>query len=387
MLENKPVDSETAFPQNELGDIGSKIVDIYRNLNNAKEELIRERSKLVRHLNLLEDGIALFSPDKKVITKNNHFIIFINNISSTRIYSAEDIFQIPDFASLNDFIDANITGDINKMQAGLRSYEITLAKGAKHYIARAAIFDDNSFEISVQDDTKQAKRKILKQELTENIAHELKTPVSSIRGLLETVIESRPDPEKSMDFLRRAWAQSCRLTELIDDIAMLTNIEEAGKLYKIEDIHLNDVISEVIQELQAGITENGIAINVDVGEKMIIRGSAVLIYSIFRNLMHNVINHSGRGVVVRIEKFMDDGEYYYFLFEDNGSGVPEQDIPRLFERFYRWTREGTGRKAAPDWVCQLLTMRLSSIKVPYLLKIIPGEAFSFFSLFPNCCSF
>lgn len=377
VLDNKPIDSDTAFPGNELGDIGSKIVEIYRNLINTKEELIRERSKLIRHLNLLEDGIGLFSPDKKVITKNNHFIILINQISNERIYTAEDVFQIPDFRPLADFIDRNIKGSAKEIPADLRSYEITINKGVRHFISRAAIFEDNSFEISIQDDTKLAKRKILKQELTENIAHELRTPVSSIRGLLETVLESSPDPEKTRDFLRRAWAQSCRLTELIDDIAMLTKIEEAGKLYKIEEVRLYDIIAEVTQELHSGLAENDIKINVNIDENLTIRGNAALVYSIFRNLTDNVINHSGRGVTVNIEKFMEDDDNYYILFEDNGAGVPEHDIPRLFERFYRVDKGRDRKKGGTGLGLSIVNNAVKFHKGSISARNIPGGGLQF----------
>jgi two-component system, OmpR family, phosphate regulon sensor histidine kinase PhoR len=343
VFENRPVDTEASFPRNELGEIGKKIIEIYSSLTRTKEELMSERSKLVRHLNMLEEGIAIFSPDKKITTKNNHFILFISHISSKKIYSAEDVFAIPEFLPLNEFIKRNTNRKTKGMPADQLSYEISISSEGRHFIARAITFEDGSFEYSIRDVTKPEKRKLLKQELTENIAHELKTPVSSIRGLLETVLESRPDPEKTADFLRRAYAQACRLTELIDDISMLTKIEEAAKLYQIEAVNISNIISEVTLELQAGIKAKKIIIRQNVDKDINMRGNPVLLYSIFRNLIDNVINYCGIGTTIVIEKFMEDEEDYYFSFSDNGQGVPEQDLPRLFERFYRVDR-GRDRK-------------------------------------------
>ena len=82
----KPIDKELNFPGNELGDIGQDIIDIYQRLNKTKEELLAEKAKLIRHLNMLDEGIAIFSQDKTVITSNNQFISFLNQISDTGLF-------------------------------------------------------------------------------------------------------------------------------------------------------------------------------------------------------------------------------------------------------------------------------------------------------------
>jgi len=377
VLENKPVNPDMNFPKNELGDIGKKIIEIYRNLNNAKEELIKERAKLIRHLNIADDGIAVFSADRKLITKNNHFIIYLNHISDTRIYSPEQVLEVHEFRPLKNFIESQ-AGDAGGKKITLpRTYEISIKKGGKHFIVTALIFEDQSFEISINDVTKFAKRKIIKQELTENIAHELKTPVSSIRGLLETILEGNPDPQKAKDFLQRAYAQSRRLTELIDDISLLTKIEEAGKLYKIEEVNLNATVAGIIQELQAEIEENKISLNVRLGDDLVVRGNQVLIYSIFRNLVDNAINHAGKGVTVNIEKFLEDSDNYYFTFTDNGHGVPEQDLPRLFERFYRVDKGRDRKKGGTGLGLSIVNNAVKFHKGTISVKNGPGGGLQF----------
>ena len=269
-----------------------------------------------------------------MITSNSHFIRYINTVSDRLVYSAENVFSIPDFVPLVTFIETNTRRD--DFEPGSQpSYEIIIRKDSKYFNARCILFQDMSFEINIRDVTKPAKRKLMKQQLTENIAHELKTPVSSIKGLLETVVDGKMDKDKRMEFISRAYAQTCRLADLIDDISLITNMEEAGHLYPVEKVSLLEVINGVIRDLGTRIEESGVRTEIDIPEDTRLKGNQVLLYSVFRNLFENAISYAGDKVTVRIEKYMEDPRNYYFSFSDNGTGVPESDIPRLFERFYR----------------------------------------------------
>jgi two-component system phosphate regulon sensor histidine kinase PhoR len=333
-IADKPIDEDLIFPESELGIIGKDIIGIYQKLNNAKHELQSEKEKLIRHLNMLDEGIGIFSKDKKVITSNSNFIQYINFISDQLVYSAEDFFRIPDFSPLFGFIN-KYAEDNNPDQRIQPSYEISINKNGKFYNSRCVLFPDKSFEIIIRDTTKPAKRKLLKQQMTENIAHELKTPVSSIKGLLETVLNNKLDKARLIDFIRRAYSQTCRLTDLINDISLLTKIEEAGNLYPIEKVNIFQVITNVMVDLQAQIKEHQVNIILNIPEKTELNGNPGLLYSIFRNLFENVINHAGESITVIINKYLEDQGNYYFSFSDSGTGVPDKDIPRLFERFYR----------------------------------------------------
>ncbi len=126
-IADKPIDEDLTFPESELGIIGKDIVGIYQKLNNAKHELQSEKEKLIRHLNMLDEGIAIFSKDKKVITSNSNFIQYINFISDQLIYSAENFFSIPDFSPFFGFISTYTEAD-NPDQGIQPSYEINITQ-------------------------------------------------------------------------------------------------------------------------------------------------------------------------------------------------------------------------------------------------------------------
>ncbi len=342
-LAGKPIDKGLAFPPNELGDIGQDIIDIYQRLNKTKEELLSEKAKLVRHLDLLEEGIAIFSKDKNLVSANNQFLRFLNLISDIRIFSADEFFKIDDFSPLFRFIAKYLEDENADLSNFLPTYEINLNKSGRYFSVKCTLFQDSSFEVSIQDVTRTAKGKQLKQQLTDNIAHELKTPVSSIKGFLETILQGNTDKAKTAEFLKRAYTQSCRLADLINDISLLTKMEEASNLYQIEAVNIHDLIHDISGELDPRCRENGISLQLSVPEKLTLQGNPVLLYSIFRNLFDNAISHGGGNLTIGIENYMEDNKFLYFSFYDSGMGVPDEDLPRLFERFYR-VDKGRDRK-------------------------------------------
>ncbi len=342
-IDNKPFDEQLIFPDTELGTIGQEIMEIYQNISRSKEELMAEKAKLMRHLNMLDEGIAIFSKERVAITSNNHFIKFVNYISDTRVFTADEFFRISDFSALFSFFNKHLKMNPADLADIQPTYEITISKGGKHFIVKSVVFKDLSFEVSIHDITKPTKRKILKQQITENLSHELKTPVSSIKGFLETVLQGNTDAERTADYLNRAYMQSCRLADLIHDISVLTKIEEASGLYHIEELNVSQLIGEIAAELQPNLKDKEMKLDMQIPEKVLMKGNAGLLYSVFRNLFDNAIAHAGHHVTIKVEQYLSDEEFHYFTFSDNGTGVPPKDLPRLFERFYR-VEKGRDRK-------------------------------------------
>ncbi len=324
------------FQDNELGVIRRQIIQIYDNLKTAKDELTKEKEKLYGHLQVLNEGISIFSSEKNKILANSHFIQFINVISDKSTISAEHIFSIPEFGKVLEFVDRFRENDLQALNKELPQLQYTIEKGEKFFQVRCIIFVDRSFEVLISDVTRPEKQRLLKQQLTSNIAHELKTPLSSIKGYLETILNNPTIPdEKKKYFIEKAFAQAERLTDLLNDISLLNNIEDAGGLFEFLPLSLKPVINDVIENLKHRLTERNMDCVVEVGSAVIVNGNESLLFSVFQNLIENSINYAGNNANITIRKYLEDDQFYYFQYTDTGVGIQEEHLTRIFERFYR----------------------------------------------------
>lgn len=339
---NEPIDMDIlqTFPKNELGEISQHIIKIYKRLHRAKEALYIEREKLISHLQTSHEGLGVFTKERQEILVNNLFTQYINNISDRNLRSTNEIFDIPELQPIIEFLNRN-EGNFSKEE---KRYAMHLNKNARSFTVECIIFQDMSFEISINDITQEEEQARLKRQLTQNIAHELKTPVSSIQGYLETIISNPNIPQENVRvFLERSYAQSNRLTFLLRDISVLTRMDEAPELVEKEQVDLSKIVENILNEVALGLEEKHITVVNKLPSEVILTGSSSLLYSIFRNLTDNAIAYAGNDIQITINCFREDEKFYYFSFSDTGVGVPEEHLNRLFERFYR-VDKGRSRK-------------------------------------------
>lgn len=186
-----------------------------------------------------------------------------------------------------------------------------------------------------ETDRSDRKNSLLKKQMTSNIAHELRTPVTSIRGYLETLLACPDMPqEKKQAFLERAYNQTLRLSELISDMALISKIEEKSSNFGKEKFNLYDVAVEVFEEFNERIIANESQVECRVPADSMITANRTLIYSILRNLVENTLKYAGHGVKISLDCHAE-ADLYYVKYCDSGVGVPEEHLERIFERFYR----------------------------------------------------
>ena len=176
---------------------------------------------------------------------------------------------------------------------------------------------------------------LLKRQLTNNINHELKTPVASIQVCLETLLSgiSLTD-EKRQELIERCYTNNERLRRLLNDVSLITRMEDGSALISKERIVVNDIIKEIAEELEIMPKEERLNLHTNFNEMVVMDGNISLIGSIVRNLTENAIAYSeGRNIYISLLENND--EECRISFEDDGKGVQEEQLPRLFERFYR----------------------------------------------------
>lgn len=197
------------------------------------------------------------------------------------------------------------------------------------FLIATAMYFRHRYEHSEQE------KQRIKRQLTENAAHELKTPAATIEGYLETLV-SNPlmSEEKRNDFLERCHAQSRRMSRLLADMSTLTRLDEAHITRPATQIDAAAILHQIEEETVSQFREHNISLQMNIPSALPMQGDASLIYSLFRNIFNNALAYATDATYFRVQATAE-GRMVCFTFTDNGPGVPAEHLPHIFERFYR----------------------------------------------------
>ncbi|WP_295675435.1 HAMP domain-containing sensor histidine kinase [Clostridium sp. 2218st1_F5_2218SCRN_220325] len=191
------------------------------------------------------------------------------------------------------------------------------------------------FIINIENITEYAKLENMRKEFVANVSHELKTPITSIQGFIETLkMTDNLDEDTKNRFLTIIENEATRLTRLIDDILLLSTIENKTKK-KVEKVDLFEVFEEVHEVINYIAKKKNIKVKYDFENKDIdLWEYSGYIRQILLNIISNAIKYTGENGKVSIKQYIKS-EKVFIEVKDNGIGIPEEDIERIFERFYR----------------------------------------------------
>lgn len=326
---------EISFPNDELGEIGVRIRENYLQLEDSRKSIALEKQKLLQHTQISEEGVCFVSAKNEVEFHNGLFIQYLNQLTDEPVSDASVIFSDTTFTPLHQFL----------RQKSENYFETQLSRYGKIFSLQVNIFTDKSFEIILNDITRQEKTRQLKQEMTGNIAHELRTPVTGIRAYLETVLQQNIPDDKKEHFIKQAYNQTLTLSEILKDMSLIAKMEEAPASFALVKVNISELLGRIKAEWSTALSEKNIEMNWQLPDNLVIKGNPVLLHSIFNNLTENAIRYAGENIKINISIFNEDHEFYYFSFYDTGVGIEnEVHLNRIFERFYR-VQQGRTRDA------------------------------------------
>lgn len=191
--------------------------------------------------------------------------------------------------------------------------------------------------IIVLDETEKEKREQLRREFTSNVSHELKTPLTSISGVAEIIMNGIVKTEDIPGFARNIYEEAGRLIELINDIIFLSKLDEGHLSCHTQKINLKDLAKQVIERLSLSGRTGNVSVQIT-GEDVVMEGIPSMIEEVLYNLCDNGIkyNHAGGTVLLAFyKKEIDDTHKIIISVKDTGIGIPAEETDRIFERFYR----------------------------------------------------
>lgn len=265
---------------------------------------------------------------RKSTTTNEDFFYFAKQYNRRIIRVA-----LPFNVSVQRFIQSN-----DNLFLWVFILSFAIAFGVMFYMSDR--FGQTMQEVKTKE---QAKAQALKRQMTSNIAHELRTPVTVIHGYIETLLKQpNLSEERKQHFLRHTLMQSERLTDLIRDVSLISKMEEAPSLLPREKLDISSIVNDVAEEFEESLRQNNMHLHLNLPTGLSINGNYSLLYSIFRNLIENSIRYAGHGTDIYLTLTEKKHGRYTFVYYDTGKGVSAEHLSRIFERFYR-VEEGRTR--------------------------------------------
>ncbi|MBO5890682.1 MAG: sensor histidine kinase [Alistipes sp.] len=209
---------------------------------------------------------------------------------------------------------------------------------ARHIIELYGRLSDASESIKREHDKalhEEQEKLRIKRQLTNNINHELKTPVAAIQGYLETITTSKEMTEEERNiFIAKSYTHCQRLTQLLTDVSTITRLEDGSARIERESVDLHAILTEIASEVALLGDDKRMRMNIELSSPMLVNGNSTLLTSIFKNLTDNAIAYSG-GRDIYIKSLGEKDGMYTLSFADNGIGIDDEHLAHIFERFYR----------------------------------------------------
>ncbi|HEU5421551.1 MAG TPA: ATP-binding protein [Streptosporangiaceae bacterium] len=199
----------------------------------------------------------------------------------------------------------------------------------------AAVGDGGLVLLLAEDQTESRRVEEVRRDFVANISHELKTPVGALALLAETVEDAVHDPEAVLRFAGRMRQEASRLTDLVQDLIMLSRIQAAEPVPDPSPLELDTVVAEALDRCRMKANARGIELTASGEHGLVILGDEDLMVTALRNLLENAVAYSPDHTRVLVSTRRAGDYTAEISVADQGIGIPERDLERIFERFYR----------------------------------------------------
>lgn len=305
---------------------------LLRRIDTQQKEISRQSEELKQRQNELEVMTSAMS--EGIILLNNRGTVLSINKAAAKLFGTDCFCIGEDIVSINRSLE--LAQLLNKAKNGEHSERVVELGCGQYQMMASPVISNNivsGIVLLILDVTEKEKAEQLRREFTANVSHELKTPLHTISGSAELLVNGMVKSEDIPIFLKRIYSEAQRMIQLVEDIIRLSHLDEGAEDMKWDMVDLYAVAEETINSLADEAESNGIKFEL-YGETVLINGIRQLLQEITYNLCDNAIKYNRKGGLVSVE-IKNENEFAILTITDTGIGIPTEHQERIFERFYR----------------------------------------------------
>jgi len=318
------------YGDDELGAVARTLDESVQQLGSRLADLARDRGRMAAILAGMIEGVIVVDSQGRLVLVNraaqemlkldeppigNHYVETIRH------------------PAISDLVTAALRG------GSVRSVELAPPRDpARTVIARAApttAGSDHGVVLVLHDITELKRADQIRRDFVANVSHELRTPLTAIRGYVEALSEGDADPEESPRFLEVIMRHTLRMERLVKDLLRLARLDAGQEVLEVADCDLRRLAQSVVADLEPALKARDQRVDITISADVeTVRADPSKLHDVLRNLVANASTYSPEQSTIRISAYRDR-EFVAIEVQDEGPGIPEEDLGRVFERFYR----------------------------------------------------